>query len=83
TDIDDSGLVESGANLRAIEVKGVDPAKEQHLSALAKDVQNSAGQSFQKDEQEIIIGKGVAEAMKVREDDWLYTRIPNSGADHK
>lgn len=41
-----TGLVESGANLRAIQVKGVDPKQEQQLSALPSFVQNHA-RSFQ------------------------------------
>ncbi|ALB71075.1 lipoprotein-releasing ABC transporter permease subunit LolE [Cronobacter muytjensii] len=78
-----TGLVESGANLRAIQVKGVDPAQEQRLSALPRYVQNNAWQDFQAGKQQIIIGKGVADALKVKQGDWLSIMIPNSDADHK
>ncbi|EJC1153308.1 lipoprotein-releasing ABC transporter permease subunit LolE [Cronobacter sakazakii] len=78
-----TGLVESGANLRAIQVKGVDSAQEQRLSALPHYVQNNAWQSFQAGKQQIIIGKGVADALKVKQGDWLSIMIPNSDADHK
>ncbi|EOI3527995.1 lipoprotein-releasing ABC transporter permease subunit LolE [Cronobacter dublinensis] len=78
-----TGLVESGANLRAIQVKGVDPAQEQRLSALPRYVQNNAWQSFQAGKQQIIIGKGVADALKVKQGDWLAIMIPNSDDDHK
>ncbi|EGT4383238.1 lipoprotein-releasing ABC transporter permease subunit LolE [Cronobacter malonaticus] len=78
-----TGLVESGANLRAIQVKGVDPVQEQRLSALPHYVQNNAWQSFQAGKQQIIIGKGVADALKVKQGDWLSIMIPNSDADHK
>ncbi|WP_336281678.1 lipoprotein-releasing ABC transporter permease subunit LolE [Cronobacter dublinensis] len=78
-----TGLVESGANLRAIQVKGVDPAQEHRLSALPRYVQNNAWQSFQAGKQQIIIGKGVADALKVKQGDWLSIMIPNSDADHK
>ncbi|MDI7491986.1 lipoprotein-releasing ABC transporter permease subunit LolE [Cronobacter dublinensis] len=78
-----TGLVESGANLRAIQVKGVDPAQEQRLSALPRYVQNNAWQSFQAGKQQIIIGKGVADALKVKQGDWLSIMIPNSDDDHK
>ncbi|MCY0181586.1 lipoprotein-releasing system transmembrane subunit LolE, partial [Escherichia coli] len=37
-----TGLVESGANLRAIQVKGVNPQQEQRLSALPSFVQGDA-----------------------------------------
>ncbi|EQA3417266.1 lipoprotein-releasing ABC transporter permease subunit LolE [Cronobacter dublinensis] len=78
-----TGLVESGANLRAIQVKGVDPAQEQRLSALPRYVQNNAWQSFLAGKQQIIIGKGVADALKVKQGDWLSIMIPNSDDDHK
>ena len=73
-----TGLVESGANLRAIQVKGVDPAQETHLSALPGYVQNNAWQDFKAGQQQIIIGKGVADALKVKQGDWISIMIPNN-----
>ncbi|WP_436875886.1 lipoprotein-releasing ABC transporter permease subunit LolE [Siccibacter turicensis] len=78
-----TGLVESGVNLRAIQVKGVDPAQESRLSALPSFVQNNAWGSFRPGEQQIIIGKGVADALKVKQGDWISIMIPNANADHK
>lgn len=78
-----TGLVESGPNLRAIQVKGVDPAQEVRLSALPQYVQNNAWQNFKAGQQQIIIGKGVADALKVKQGDWISIMIPNSSADHK
>lgn len=73
-----TGLVESGPNLRAIQVKGVDPAQEVHLSALPQYVQNNAWQNFKAGQSQIIIGKGVADALKVKQGDWISIMIPNS-----
>ncbi|RPH23660.1 lipoprotein-releasing ABC transporter permease subunit LolE [Buttiauxella warmboldiae] len=73
-----TGLVESGANLRAIVVKGVDPEQETHLSALPQYVQNHAWKDFKAGQQQIIIGKGVADALKVKQGDWISIMIPNS-----
>ena len=78
-----TGLVESGANLRAIQVKGVDPAQETQLSALPKFVQGDAWQNFRAGEQQIILGKGVADALKVKQGDWVSIMIPNSDDAHK
>ena len=64
-----TGLVESGVNLRAIQVKGVNPAQEARLSALPKYVQNGAWANFKAGEQQIIMGKGVADALKVKQGD--------------
>lgn len=73
-----TGLVENGANLRAIQVKGVDPQQESRLSALPQYVQNNAWQNFKAGQQQIIIGKGVADALKVKQGDWLSIMIPNN-----
>jgi lipoprotein-releasing system permease protein len=73
-----TGLVENGPNLRAIQVKGVDPAQEVRLSALPQYVQNNAWQNFKAGQQQIIIGKGVADALKVKQGDWISIMIPNS-----
>lgn len=78
-----TGLVESGVNMRAIQVKGVDPAQENRLSALPSFVQNNAWANFKAGEQQIIIGKGVADALKVKQGDWISIMIPNADADHK
>jgi len=78
-----TGLVESGTNLRAIQVKGVDPAQEGELSALPQFIQGDAWQSFKAGEQQIIVGKGVADALKVKAGDWISIMIPNSDDAHK
>jgi len=78
-----TGLVESGANLRAIQVKGVNPQQEARLSALPQFVQNGAWAGFKAGDQQIIIGKGVADALKVKQGDWVSIMIPNASADHK
>lgn len=78
-----TGLVESGSNMRAIQVKGVDPAQESRLSALPKFVQGENWSDFKAGGQQIIIGKGVADALKVKQGDWLTIMIPNANAEHK
>ncbi|ROP49354.1 lipoprotein-releasing system permease protein [Enterobacter sp. BIGb0383] len=78
-----TGLMESGANLRAIQIKGVDPQQESRLSTLPQFVQNGAWSQFKGGEQQIIIGKGVADALKVKQGDWVSIMIPNANADNK
>ncbi|CAM7653314.1 lipoprotein-releasing ABC transporter permease subunit LolE [Atlantibacter hermannii] len=78
-----TGLIESGVNLRAIQVKGVDPQQEMRLSALPRFVQNNAWQNFKSGQQQIIIGKGVADALKVKQGDWISIMIPNSDGENK
>ena len=78
-----TGLIESGAKLQAVQVKGVDPQQENNLSALPKYVQNNAWQSFSAGKQQIILGQGVANSLKVKQGDWLTIMIPNSDPEHK
>lgn len=78
-----TGLIESGAKLQAIQVKGVDPQQETKLSALPAYVQNNAWQSFSAGRQQIILGQGVARTLKVKQGDWLTIMIPNSDPEHK
>ncbi|MFJ2973414.1 lipoprotein-releasing ABC transporter permease subunit LolE [Kluyvera sp. NPDC087067] len=78
-----TGLIESGSNLRAIQVKGVDPQQEARLSALPSFVQGDAWANFKAGEQQIILGKGVADALKVKAGGWVSIMIPNSNAEHK
>ncbi|WP_147196967.1 lipoprotein-releasing ABC transporter permease subunit LolE [Pantoea sp. CCBC3-3-1] len=78
-----TGLIESGAKLQAIQVKGVDPQQETKLSALPAYVQNNAWQSFSAGKQQIVLGQGVANTLKVKQGDWLTIMIPNSDPEHK
>ncbi|MEA9392007.1 lipoprotein-releasing ABC transporter permease subunit LolE [Acerihabitans sp. TG2] len=78
-----TGLVERGAKLKAIQVRGVNPQQESHLSALPSYVQNNAWQNFSAGKQQIIIGQGVAVALGVKQGDWLTIMIPNSDPEMK
>ncbi|WP_299996534.1 lipoprotein-releasing ABC transporter permease subunit LolE [uncultured Cedecea sp.] len=73
-----TGLIESANNLRAIQIKGVEPSQEARLSALPHFVQNQAWSQFSAGKQQIILGKGVADALKVKQGDWVSLSIPNN-----
>ncbi|WP_409160102.1 lipoprotein-releasing ABC transporter permease subunit LolE [Pectobacterium sp. B2J-2] len=78
-----TGLLENGAKLHAVQVKGVDPQQETRLSALPNYVLNHAWQRFHAGEQQVIIGQGVAKALNVAEGDWVTVMIPNSDPEMK
>ncbi|KGA23761.1 outer membrane-specific lipoprotein transporter subunit LolE [Pectobacterium brasiliense] len=78
-----TGLLENGAKLQAVQVKGVDPQQEKRLSALPNYVLNNAWQRFRAGEQQVIIGQGVAKALNVVEGDWVTVMIPNSDPEMK
>lgn len=73
-----TGLLESGARLRAIQMKGVDPQQEQRLSTLPTFVAGNEWANFKAGEQQVILGKGVAQALEVKTGDWVTVMIPNS-----
>ncbi|WP_440863135.1 lipoprotein-releasing ABC transporter permease subunit LolE [Symbiopectobacterium purcellii] len=73
-----TGLLESGPRLRAIQMKGVDPQQEQRFSTLPTFVAGNAWANFKAGEQQVILGKGVAQALEVKTGDWVTVMIPNS-----
>lgn len=81
--IDFTGLMENGAQLRAVQVKGVNPQQEEQLSALPKFVQDNAWKDFKAGQQQVILGKGLADALGVKPGSWLTVMIPNSNPEMK
>lgn len=78
-----TGLVESGSNMRAIRVKGVDPQQESQLSALPTFVQNNAWAGFKAGEQQVIPGQR-GRRCPAREAGGLgVDHDPNADADHQ
>lgn len=73
-----TGLVESGTQLKAIQVRGVEPKDEERLSALPEFVQNDACKGFKSGEQQLILGKGIADSLGVTQGDWVTVMIPNN-----
>lgn len=78
-----TGLMENGAQLRAVQVKGVNPEQESQLSALPQYVQGDAWANFKSGEQQVILGKGVAEALGVKQGSYVTVMIPNSDPEMK
>ncbi|MBS9437476.1 lipoprotein-releasing ABC transporter permease subunit LolE [Photorhabdus noenieputensis] len=78
-----TGLMEKGTSLHAVQVKGVDLASEVQVSSLPQFVQDNAWQNFQAGHQQVILGQGVANALKVKQGDWLTVMIPNNDPEMK
>lgn len=72
-----AGLVERDDKLQTLQVKGVDSTQEMRLSTLPRYIHSDAWQRFHAGKQQIIIGKGVADTLKVKQGDWLTVMIPN------
>lgn len=78
-----TGLIESGAKLQALQVKGVDPQQEPRLSALPRFVIGDAWQQFAAGKQQIILGGGIAQSLNVKQGDWITIMIPNNDGENK
>lgn len=76
-----TGLIEYGSQLRAVQIKGVDPFAESRVSALSSFVSGQAWQHFTAGQQQIILGAGVAEGLGIKPGDWITIMIPNSDPD--
>ena len=78
-----TGLIESGAKLQALQVKGVDPQQEPRLSALPRFVSGDAWSQFSAGRQQIILGGGIARSLNVQQGDWITIMIPNNDGENK
>lgn len=78
-----TGLIESGAKLQALQVKGVDPQQEPRLSALPRFVSGDAWSQFSAGKQQIILGGGIAKSLNVKQGDWITILIPNNDGENK
>ncbi|PSW07283.1 lipoprotein-releasing ABC transporter permease subunit LolE [Photobacterium lipolyticum] len=73
-----TALLEKGSNLKAVEVRGVDPQSEIQISALPQYVKDNAWQQLSAGKKQIIIGQGVADKLGIDVGDWITAMIPNS-----
>ncbi|MDD9341526.1 lipoprotein-releasing ABC transporter permease subunit LolE [Providencia heimbachae] len=78
-----TGLLERGANLKAIQVMGVSRETQTQVSALPEFILNDAWQHFEAGKQSIILGQGVANSLNVKVGDWVTIMIPNTDASLK
>ncbi|MBF1995007.1 lipoprotein-releasing ABC transporter permease subunit LolE [Serratia symbiotica] len=78
-----TGLMENGVQLHAVQIKGVNPQQENQLSALPQFVQGDAWINFKAGEQQVILGKGVADALGVKRGAYVTVMIPNSDPELK
>ncbi|MBY8199763.1 lipoprotein-releasing ABC transporter permease subunit LolE [Vibrio fluvialis] len=73
-----TALAEKGTQLKAIEVRGVDPDMEQAVSRLSQFVTNNAWSTFVPGEQQVILGKGVAVQLGAKVGDYVTLMIPTA-----
>lgn len=78
-----TALAEKGAQLKAIEVRGIDPQLERAVSSLSQYVTDNAWQDFTLGQQQVILGKGVADKLDAKVGDFITLMIPSSNSENR
>lgn len=78
-----TALAEKGQQLKAIEVRGIDPQMEQAVSSLPQFIESQAWANFVPGEQQTILGKGVADKLGVKVGEYLTLMIPTANGSVK
>ena len=78
-----TGLAEKGSKLKAIEVRGIDPELEQAVSRITDFIDPNVWQNFHADQQQMIIGRGVANELMVDVGDYITLMIPHASHSYK
>ncbi|CAH1589799.1 lipoprotein release complex - inner membrane subunit [Vibrio jasicida] len=78
-----TGLAEKGSKLKAIEVRGIDPELEQAVSRITDFIDPNVWQNFHADQQQMIIGRGVANELMVDVGDYITLMIPQASHSNK
>ncbi|MGL5006762.1 MAG: lipoprotein-releasing ABC transporter permease subunit LolE [Plesiomonas sp.] len=78
-----TALADQGTQLKAVQIRGVDPASEEKISALPQFVLGDAWKTFRSGKNELILGKGVADSLGLKVGDWLTLMIPNPDPEMK
>lgn len=69
-----TALVENGAKLKVVQIKGVEPALQDHVSSLGRFVLNQGWQNFAQNGG-LVLGSGIARDLDVQEGDWVSLLI--------
>ncbi|EHK9015349.1 lipoprotein-releasing ABC transporter permease subunit LolE [Vibrio vulnificus] len=74
-----TGLVERGNKLKAVEVRGVEPDFEQAVSTMSQFIDQQAWSQFLPGQNQVIVGRGVANELGVDVGDYVTLLIPQTG----
>ncbi|ENO1146595.1 lipoprotein-releasing ABC transporter permease subunit LolE [Vibrio vulnificus] len=74
-----AGLVERGNKLKAVEVRGIEPDFEQAVSTMSQFIDQQAWSQFLPGQNQVIVGRGVANELGVDVGDYVTLLIPQTG----
>ncbi|WP_087017318.1 lipoprotein-releasing ABC transporter permease subunit LolE [Thaumasiovibrio subtropicus] len=72
-----TGLLEKGAALKAVQVRGIDKEREQTISNIAQYIDDEAWAAFEPGKQQVILGQGIAAHLNVEVGEWLTVMLPD------
>lgn len=75
-----TALAERGLKLKAIAVRGIDPKQELAVSNMAKYIAPKAWREFKAGKHQIILGKGVADTLRVKVGQYVTLLIPKKNS---
>lgn len=78
-----TALLEKGNELKPVQVRGVDREAEKAVSEMYRYVADDNWQQLQPQQNSLLLGKGVADALGVTVGDWLTALIPSANPDLK
>ncbi|UDG81720.1 Lipoprotein-releasing system transmembrane protein LolE [Candidatus Profftia lariciata] len=73
--IEFTGLLENGKQIVAAQLRGINPEQEYFVTSLSQYVRNDIWRKFKAGEQQVILGRGIAMSLHVKEGDWITVII--------
>ncbi|USD66206.1 lipoprotein-releasing ABC transporter permease subunit LolE [Vibrio sp. SCSIO 43136] len=74
-----TGLIEKGAKLKALQVRGVDKAAEPQVSDLYQFITQDSWKNFAAGNKQVILGQGIAQSVDAKVGDWVTLMLPQQG----
>ncbi|MDD1782857.1 lipoprotein-releasing ABC transporter permease subunit LolE [Enterovibrio sp. ZSDZ35] len=72
-----TGLLEKGANLKPVQIRGIDPVQEKKISSISDYVLGDGWKTLVPGKSAVVLGKGIADALGVKVGDWLTVMVPS------
>ncbi len=78
-----TALLEKGSHLTPVQIRGVDPQQEAFVSDIYRYVSKGDWFNFQANQQQVIIGQGIAHKLGVQKGDWITAMLPDATTDSR
>ncbi|NLS13044.1 lipoprotein-releasing ABC transporter permease subunit LolE [Vibrio sp. SM6] len=78
-----TGLVEKGATMKALEIRGIDAQLEPQVSSIFSFVDKKGQKAFLPGQRQMILGKGIADTIGAKVGDFVTLLIPQAGESQK